>query len=139
MEIVIFKINIYVEMLYKFKDIKNMLLCFILFVSLSDACMFYTAHNRIFLEGIITEEHTVTDFQGGCELMCYYASDRCIAANVVPNVDGTYSCQFVDGNIKNLEYLALTESYGAKYISSNHGMYLEYNIDEIDKCQIITI
>ena len=106
---------------------RQIIVCFVSCISLIHACIFYAAHEKIYLQHPtdIIEQHLVTDFNRGCELLCYYNPDKCLAANVIPNQNGSYLCQFVDGVIKTENRMFLTDNMGAKYISRMDGKLLQ--------------
>ena len=88
-------------------------------------CIFFTVMNRKMTSAYITHNHTITTQADECEFLCYKNRDNCAGANVVPQPDGTYQCQFVSVAVQT-QYIGMLETImGSKYFSwSNMGKYL---------------
>ena len=88
-------------------------------------CIFFTVMNRKMTSAYITQNHTVMKQADECEFLCYKNRDNCAGANVVPQPDGTYQCQFVSVAVQT-QYIGMLETImGSKYFSwSNMGKYL---------------
>jgi hypothetical protein len=91
----------------------------------TNSCIFYSIRDRMIPRYFVTENHTVSDFHTGCEFECYKNPDKCKAANIVRQLDGTYLCQFVSLAIKTENIDMLENNPRGKYISRfSEGWYL---------------